>query len=115
LETNEIRICANLKISLDEAKNKVQGKGVGTATRLGGKEARDERSNEIGASASGNLLRRAIHAPAQGSRSRYLDASCSSRNSTYITPRLNFQYELFTSVAQTSKSAVLRVSKPAYC
>ena len=48
-------------------------------------------------SASGNLLRRAIHAPAQGSQSRYLDASCSSRKSIYNTPRLKFQHELFTS------------------
>ena len=49
-------------------------------------------------SASGNLLRRAIHAPAQGSQSRYLDASCSSRNPIYNTPLPKFQCELFTSL-----------------
>ena len=54
-------------------------------------------------SASGNLLRRAIHAPAQGSQSRYLDASCSSRNSIYSTPRLKFQRELFTSKPRRKK------------
>jgi hypothetical protein len=54
-------------------------------------------------SASGNLLRRAIHAPAQGSRSRYLDASCSSRNSIYSTPLSNFQCELFTSKYRRNK------------
>jgi hypothetical protein len=51
-------------------------------------EVSDEKENarrtlkEIGASASGILLRRAIHAPAQRSQSRNLDKSCSSRRAT---------------------------------
>jgi hypothetical protein len=35
--------------------------------------------------------------PGTRSQSRYLDASCSSRNSIYSTPLPNFQCELFTS------------------
>lgn len=72
--------------------------GAGTATRLGKKAKRATNAQMRWALPQSRiLLRRTIHAPAQGSRSRYLDASCSSRISIYTSPRPNFQRELFTS------------------
>ncbi len=61
------------------------------------RKTRDERSNEMGLFRKRKPAPKSNPRPGTRSQSRYLDASCSSRNSIYSTPRLNFQRELFTS------------------
>jgi hypothetical protein len=79
------------------------------------RKTRDERSNEMG------LFRKAETCSEEQSTPRHKISKPVFGCELFVaqinlcTPRLNFQRELFTSVAPTSKSAVARVSKPACC